>query len=90
MERHRTDPQTDLHLWTFWRKNPFADGGALPLDEPEWPGPLKEVRCNLCVIATALCTFLIKYLELTFDAEFPVLFAMPCVLLVGILDWYHT
>ena len=44
VERRRTDPLTDLHLWTFRRKNPLADGGVLPVDEPEWPGPLKEVR----------------------------------------------
>lgn len=43
VERRRTDPLTDLHLWTFWRKNPLGDGGALPMDDPEWPGPLKEV-----------------------------------------------
>lgn len=43
VERRRTDPMTDLHLWTFWRKNPLGDGGALPVDDPEWPGPLKEV-----------------------------------------------
>ena len=47
IERTRTDPLTDLHLWTFWRKNPLADGGALPVDEPEWPGPLKEVRVGV-------------------------------------------
>lgn len=44
VERRRTDPLTDLHLWTFLRKNPLADGGVLPTDDPEWPGPLKEVR----------------------------------------------
>ncbi|CAM9781452.1 unnamed protein product [Scytosiphon promiscuus] len=43
IERRRTDPSTDLHLWTFWRKNPLGDGGTLPVDDPEWPGPLKEV-----------------------------------------------
>eukprot|EP00752_Nemacystus_decipiens_P001274 g1270.t1 len=43
VERRRTDPLTDLHLWTFWRKNPLGDGGALPIDDPAWPGPLKEV-----------------------------------------------
>lgn len=43
-ERRRTDPMTDLHLWTFRRKNPLGDGGTLPVDDPEWPGPLKEVK----------------------------------------------
>lgn len=46
VERRRTDPVTDLHLWTFWRKNPLGDGGTLPIDEPEWPGPLKEVMIS--------------------------------------------
>eukprot|EP00903_Cladosiphon_okamuranus_P007249 g7034.t2 len=43
VERRRTDPMTDLHLWTFRRKNPLGDGGALPIDDPTWPGPLREV-----------------------------------------------
>lgn len=48
VERRRTDPLTDLHLWTFWRKNPLGDGGALPIDDPAWPGPLKEVQIAVC------------------------------------------
>lgn len=44
-ERRRTDPLTDLHLWTFSRKNPLA-GGAPPVDDPTWPGPLKEVSVD--------------------------------------------
>lgn len=47
VERRRTDPVTDLHLWTFWRKNPLGDGGVLPIDDPKWPGPLREV-CRAC------------------------------------------
>lgn len=39
----RKDISTSLYLWTFQRKNPLADGGTLPLDDPVWPGPLKEV-----------------------------------------------
>lgn len=59
-ERRRTDPLTDLHLWTFRRKNPLADGGVLPVDEPEWPGPLKEVRMGpegkgSCVLGCGFC-----------------------------------
>lgn len=44
-ERRRTDPLTDLHLWTFSRKNPLADG-ARSVDDPTWPGPLKEVSVD--------------------------------------------
>lgn len=44
LESRNTDPTTDLHLWTFQRRNPLGDGGSLPSDDPEWPSPLKEVR----------------------------------------------
>lgn len=57
VERRRTDPLTDLHLWTFWRQNPLGDGGKLPVDEPEWPGPLKEVTYVLCVGVLSVTSF---------------------------------